>query len=183
MISEKTKRFSRKKVFQGYTFDAVVDDVLWPNGNRLKRDLIVHPGITVIVPLLERDRMILLRQYRYGAGEILWEVPAGTLKKGESPLACAKREIEEETGYKAKKWTKIHSFYPSPGFNTEVIHAFLAENLVKTQMRLEEDEILETHVFRISEVQKMIRDKKIRDAKSLVPLFYFLSERTQWARK
>ena len=177
MFKNKVKRFSRKKTFQGYCFDAVRDDVLWPNGKRIKRDLILHPGITVIVPVLDARHLVLIRQYRYGAGEVLWEIPAGTMDPHESPLACAKREIQEEIGYKASRWKKMISFYPCPGFSTEIIHAFEAPGLVKTQTALEEDEILEAHVFSLKEVQRMLVSKKIRDAKSLVPLFYFLKEK------
>ena len=177
MLKNKAKLLSRKKVMSGYCFDAVNDHVLWPNGKRLKRDLILHPGITVIVPVLDANHLILLRQYRYGAGEVLWEIPAGTIDGRESPLACAKREIQEEIGYKAWRWEKIISFYPCPGFSTEIIHAFAARNLIKTKAALEEDEILEPHVVSLKEVHRMILAKKIRDAKSLVPLFYFLKER------
>ena len=171
------KRFNRRPVFQGYSFNAVIDDVLWPNGRRLKRDLILHRGISVMVPQLDSNHLVLIRQYRYGAGRMLWEIPAGTIDAKESPLACAKREIQEEIGYKAKNWKKIISFYPCPGFSTEIIHSFLASGLVKTQAQLENDEILEPHLFSLKETAKMIKAKQIIDAKSLVPLFYFLKEK------
>ncbi len=164
-------------MFRGYSFQAVIDDVLWPNGRRLKRDLILHRGISVMIPLLDPKHMILIRQYRYGAGRTLWEIPAGTIDGRESPLACAQREIEEEIGYKARNWKKIISFYPCPGFSTEIIHTFLASGLVKTKTQLESDEILEPHIFNLKEVARMIKAKQIRDAKSLVPLFYFLTEK------
>lgn len=167
----------RKKIFDGYCFRVVVDDVLWPNKKRLKRDLIIHPGISVIVPLLDQDHLILLKQYRYGAGQFLFELPAGTIDKSETPLACAKREIQEEIGYRAKKWLKLTSCFASPGFNTELINCFLASSLEKTEAALEADEILEAKIFTIRKVKKMVMEKKIRDAKSLVALFYFLNRR------
>ena len=163
-------------MFRGYCFDVVVDDVRWPNGKRLSRDLILHDGISVVLPLLDSNHVILIRQYRYGAGKILWEIPAGTIDDGESPLACAKREIEEEIGYRARRWKKLTSCFASPGFSTELIHCFLASDLVKSAPRLEDDEILETKIVSMNRLQSMIRRRQIRDAKSLVPLLYFLAE-------
>ena len=174
----KIKRYSRKKKFSAYCFDAVVDEVRWPNGERLKRDLIIHPGVSVILPQIDRSHLLLIRQYRYGPDKYLWEIPAGTIDPPESPLACAKREIAEEIGYKAYKWKKIVSCYASPGFNTENIHCFLAQDLVKTEARLEHDEIIEPKIFSFREVRKMVKDRKIQDAKTLVPLLYFLNEKS-----
>lgn len=177
MLSKKTKRLSRKKIYAGYAFDVVVDRVVWPNGRTYSRDLILHGGITVIVPFLDKDHLVLLRQYRYGAQDILWEIPAGTIGKGERPLACAKREIVEETGYRAAKWKKIASFFASPGFNTEKIHAFEAHGLSEGESELEEDEVLETRIVSLKETARLIKARKICDAKSLVPLFYTLAQR------
>lgn len=177
MLSKKVKRLARKKIYSGYSYDVVVDRVMWPNGRTYSRDLIVHGGISVIVPFLDKDHLILLRQYRYGAQDILWEIPAGTIGKEESPLACAKREIAEETGYRASRWKKIASFFASPGFNTEEIHAFEAHGLSEGKLSLEEDEVLETRIVSLKETVRLIKSRQIRDAKSLVPLFYSLTER------
>ena len=172
-MSEKPiKRYNRKEIFKGYCFDVVRDEVHWPNQKRLKRDLLIHPGISVIIPRLDKNHIVMIRQYRYGAGRTLWEIPAGTIDGKESPLACAQREIQEEIGYKAKTWKKVVSFFPCPGFSTEVIHAFEASNLTKTVCAHESDEIIEAHVFTLPEVRKMLKAKKIIDAKSMVPLFY-----------
>lgn len=177
MARWKMRRLGRRHVYKGHCFDLVVDDVWWPNRKRLSRDLIIHPGISVIVPVMDRDHILMLSQYRYGAGGMLWEVPAGTIDNGESALDCAKREIQEEIGYQARKWKRLASCFASPGFNTEIIHCFLALHLKKTVSEPEDDEILECRVFRVTQVEKMIRDRKIKDAKSLVALFYFLGER------
>lgn len=168
------KRLSRKSIYRGYCFQVVKDQVIWPNGKRLGRDLIIHGGISVIVPVIDSQRIILIRQFRYGAGEYLWELPAGTLRRSETPLACAKREIEEEIGFRAGKWSRLGSCFVSPGFNTEILHCFAAKGLKKTQTKLEEDEILQPHVFTKTEIKRMIHQRAIRDAKSLVALFYFL---------
>ncbi len=177
MKNGKTKLYRRKKIYKAYCFDLVVDTVRWPNQKKLDRVLLIHPGISVIVPLLDRNHMILLHQYRYGAKRRLWELPAGTIDGKESPLSCARREIEEEIGYQAKTWKKLASCYASPGFNTEIIHSFLASNLVETQTNLEDDEVLEPKVFRIDKVEAMVRSGKIQDAKSLIALFYFFEQR------
>ncbi len=175
----KAKLLKRKKVFEGYCFNVVIDDVVWPNRKRLKRDLILHPGISVIVPLLDQSHMILLRQYRYGAKKVLWELPAGTIDQPESALSCAKRELEEEIGYSAGQWQKIANCFASPGFNTEVINCFVAAKLKKTSTRLEDDEILIPKVIPIREVKQMVSEGKIQDAKSLVALFHFFDGRSK----
>ena len=172
-MRKKAKFLSRKKVYKGYCFDAVEDQVIWPNGKELSRSLIMHPGISVMVPILEVNRIILLKQYRYGAGRVLWEVPAGTISPGETPLQCAKREIVEETGFKASRWKKLTSCYTSPGYNTEVIHCFAASQLCESQASPEEDEVLESKVIAVQEVKNMIKEGKIQDAKSLVALFSY----------
>ena len=175
-MRKKAKFLSRKKVYKGYCFDAVEDQVIWPNGKELGRSLIMHPGISVMVPILEVNRIILLKQYRYGAGRVLWEVPAGTISPGETPLQCAKREIVEETGFKASRWKKLASCYTSPGYNTEVIHCFTASQLCESQASLEEDEVLEVEVIAVQEVKNMIKEGKIQDAKSLVALFSYFKK-------
>ncbi len=172
-MSVKAKLIRRRNIFKGYCFDVNSDRVLWPNGATLERSLIVHPGITVMVPLLDKNYLILISQYRYGADRVLWEVPAGTLKKSEAPLLCAKRELQEEIGYQARRWTKLAAVYASPGFNTEIMHCFLAKDLKKTKSCLEPDEILRPKVFSLRETKKMMESGKIQDAKTLIALFYF----------
>lgn len=167
----------RKKIFQGYDFDVVNDQLTWTNGKNLSQSSIIHHGISVMVPILKRDQIILLKQYRYVIGKTLWEVPAGTIKKGETSLQCAKRELEEETGYKAKSWRKLTLSYTSPGISTELIHCYVASVLKKSQMKLEEDEILQMTVLSKNTVRNMIKEQKIRDAKSLIALFYYFNGR------
>jgi ADP-ribose pyrophosphatase len=168
------KRHNRKTIYKAYSFDVVNDDVDWPNGKRLTRDLIVHPGITVMLPVIDKNHILMIRQFRYGPNKVLWELPAGTIASAETPLTCAKRELIEEVGYKAKTWKKITSCFPTPGFNTEEIHCFMAKDLTKTETALEDDEIIEPHILSIKKVKEMIVKKQIVDCKSLVPLFYYL---------
>jgi ADP-ribose pyrophosphatase len=168
------KRLSRKHLYRGYCFDLVRDTVIWPNRQKLARDLIVHRhDISVMVPVLGRDRIILIHQYRYGAGQHLWEIPAGTIGPRETPLACAKRELVEEIGYAARRWTKLTQCYASPGFNTEIIHCFAARDLVLKKTAHESDEIIQAQEFTRTEVLAMMRSRQIQDAKTLVALFYF----------
>ena len=171
------KRYQRKKICSAYCFNVVRDDVLWPNGKRSERELLIHPGISVMLPLLGRNQIILVRQYRYGADRELWELPAGTLAKGEEPLPCAKREMEEEIGYRARAWSKLASCYVSPAFSTEIMHLFLARNLFETQTRREEYEVMKSQTFKISEVRSMLHHRKIRDAKTLIGFFYFFGRK------
>ncbi len=159
---------------EGYCFEVVADQVIWPNGKKVKRSLIIHPGISVMVPVLDTDRLILIKQYRYGSKNLLWELPAGTINPGETPLQCAKREIEEEIGYKAKRLEKMISCYSSPHFSTEIVHCFVATDLIKTKINLDDDEIIEAKVFPVKKVKDMINGGKIQDAKTLVALFYYL---------
>jgi len=173
LLNNPVKRFKRQQVFKGYCYSVVVDEVLWPNGKRLTRDLIVHPGISIWLPLLDRNHAVLIRQYRYGAGRVLWELPAGTIGKNESPLACAKREIEEEIGYRAAKWKKVVTCSASPGYTTEMIHGYIASDLKPVPCRLEHDEIIETHIFSLSEIKRMTDKGSIGDARSLSVLYHF----------
>jgi ADP-ribose pyrophosphatase len=169
----RVKRIKRRKVYQAKSFQLAADKVLWTNGKVLKRDLVIHGGISVIIPLLDHDRMILVRQYRYGADRMLWELPAGTIGVGETPLQCAKREIVEEIGYRAGEWKKIADIYTSPGYNTEKIFCFTAQKLTQTLPAPEDDEILTVKTFTFAQVRVMMKRRVIRDAKSLLALFYF----------
>jgi len=128
-----------------------------------------------MLPVLDEERIILVNQYRYGVQDNMWELPAGTINIGESPIQCAQREIEEELGYQAKKWTKINSCYSSPHYSTEIIHSFIAEDLLKTETNLDEDEIIEVRIFTKQDVKKMMRDGQIVDAKTLITLFSYFN--------
>ena len=170
------KLLNRKNIYKGYCFDLFEDHVVWVNGKKLDRVLIQHPGISVMLPLLDSDRLILVNQYRYGADANLWELPAGTINVGEEPLHCAQRELEEEIGYQAKNWKPIVSCYSSPHYSSEMIHAFVAEDLVETETNLDDDEVIEVRIFTRDEVKEMIRSHQIIDAKTLVTLLSYFSE-------
>ena len=157
-------------IYQGRIFDVRVDDVR--NGDdEYKREVVIHRGSAVIVPVFEDKTIAMVRQYRHAAGEYLLEIPAGSLDKGEiSPMACAHRELEEEVGVVAASIEEIASFYVSPGFLTEKMHLFLATDLTETSQDLEIDEILEVERHSFPDAFNMIRSGGIQDAKTMLGL-------------
>jgi ADP-ribose pyrophosphatase len=119
-----------------------------------------------------KKNIILLKQFRYAAEGDLWEIPAGTLEAGEKPLNCAKREIEEETGFKAKKWTFLTHFFPAPGISDEVMTLYKAEKLVPGRKNLDHDEWIEHKVVSLKNALKMIKNGQIRDGKTIAGLLW-----------
>lgn len=132
--------------------------------------MIRHPGAVLIVPFLSPSRIVFIRQYRPVVGSYLWELPAGTLRKGERPLACAKRELEEEIGCTAREWARLGWLVPAPGYTTEKIHLFAARGLAATRCRREEDEVIRTRVFSVREAVSLLRSGRIVDAKTIAGL-------------
>lgn len=144
-----------------------------PDGRTIPRDVVLHPGAVAILPLLDAEHVVLLRNHRFILNEVLWEIPAGTLEPGESVEAAAVRELAEETGYEAKEWRKLLEFYPSPGVLSERTHLFVASELTPGIMRPEIDEQLEPHVVPWTQALAWTRDGTIRDAKTLVALLWW----------
>jgi len=169
-------RVSTRRVYDGRVIDLDVDTVRFPNGTVGELEMIRHPGASAVVPFLseptaEDPQVLLIRQYRYAAEQYLYEVPAGRLDPGESPLQAAKRELTEETGYKARKWTKLVSFYASPGFVAEKMTIFLATNLTGGEAQPMDDEKIETRWFTPAEIESMIKSGKILDGKTMIGYF------------
>ena len=159
-------------VFEGPLFRVTRDKLIEPGGKEATRDVVRHNGSAVILALdNSRDKkdpwVVMERQYRHAAGRFLWEVPAGKLEPGEDPLEGAKRELEEETGYRAKKWSELVEYYASPGFLGESMKVFLAEGLVPGDSRPEEDELIEMRLVKMSELLKTIEKGGIMDGKTL----------------
>ena len=163
---------SSKIAFDGPLFRVMREEVREPGKKIVHRDVIRHNGSVVILAVVDsskRDPLIVMeRQYRHAAGQFLWEVPAGKMDEGEERLVAAKRELKEETGYRAKKWTKLVRYFASPGFLGEWMQVFLAEELVAGEAEPEEDELLEVVLVPLSEVLRMIDEGKILDGKTLV---------------
>lgn len=169
---EQEKLISSKVVYQGPLFRVLHDKVIEPGGKRSERDVIRHNGSVVILAVDnsgdKKDPWVVVeRQYRHAATQFLWELPAGKLDAGEDPLAGAKRELEEETGYRARKWRPLLEYYGSPGFLGETMKVYLAEGLLAGDAHPEDDEEIEIRLVKLSEVIKMIEMGGIKDGKTL----------------
>lgn len=137
------------------------------------REMVVHPGAVVLLPLLDDERVVLIENHRFTVDKTLLELPAGTLEPGEDPAACAARELEEETGYRAATLEPLLAFYPSPGLGDERMHVFVARGLTKTAQKLDQTEQIEVCVYPLSEALSHIRRRRIEDAKTIAALLYF----------
>ena len=156
-------------VYRGKVFD-IVESEIEHDGLTYKREIVVHKGSAVMVPVYEDGTVAMVRQYRYAAETFLLEIPAGTLNKDEDPERAALRELEEEIGVKADKIEKLNEFYVSPGFLTEKMFLFLATELTETSQNLDEDEILTIERHSFADAFNMIRSGEIKDAKTIVGL-------------
>lgn len=165
---------SAPRVYAGHRFDVHRVDLQGSDGQPHSRDLVVHPGSVLIVPVLDADHLVLIRNYRFSADEVLWELPAGTIEPvGEPPLFCAQREIIEETGYRAGRMTHLLTFYACPGISTEKMHLFLAEDLTQVGQDLDASEQIEPKVVSRDEAMRLVRDGEIRDGKTIAGLLYY----------
>jgi len=163
---------SVKEVFKGRLLKVYVGKEKLPHGYVATYEMIRHPGAALIVPFLTKNKLIMLRQLRPVIGAYIYELPAGTLDKNEAPLACARREIIEETGYSAKKLTLLGKIYPVPGYSTEKIFIYKAEGLKKVERKAELDEVIENLILTKSEIRKLFKKGKIVDAKTIAALAF-----------
>ena len=167
---------SQRTTFRGKVFSVTSDRVIEPSGVRVRRDIVRHPGSVVILAVDEtrkHPRVLLEYQYRYAAGQFLWELPAGRVDEGESELAAAKRELIEETGYRAEKWELAVKYYASPGFMDETMAIYLARQLRRGKSQPEEDERIRKRLFSLSDAVQMVRNGKVCDGKTIVGLLWF----------
>src|SRR5947209_12056745 len=165
-ISGKAKVLSSKTVYQGRIFNVVVDKVREPSGVLVRREIVRHRGSVVILAVTDQrsPKVLLERQYRYAAQAELWELPAGKIDAGEKPLASAKRELLEETGYEARRWKRFLEFYVSPGFLDEMMFIYLATGLTLGKAQPEADEFIASHWISLTAAIKMIARGEIVDA-------------------
>ncbi len=167
---------SSTTVFSGRLISVRVDEVELADGVHTTREVVDHPGAVAILPLLPEDRVVMIRQYRHAAGKVLYELPAGTLEKGESPEACARRELAEEVGYRAEHLRRLVTMYLSPGYCTERIHIFLATGLRPAgemefpSPRPDADERVEPVVMTLEEAVGMIAAGEVENAAAIVGL-------------
>lgn len=162
------KLVSSNELLKTKIFSVTEDHAVEPGGFEIQRAIIKHPGSAVMMPVDEKGRILLVRQYRLPTQQFLWEIPAGRIDEGETPLKAAKRELEEETGYKAKKWTRLAAYYPSPGFLGEKMTVFLAEELKAGSAKPMDDERIEVRWYKAKELDELITSGKIEDGKTLV---------------
>lgn len=162
-------------IFQGKFLRVVQEEVLLPNGHRTSVDMVFHPGGACVLPIFDNGDILLIRQYRHAVQNYLWEIPAGKLNLNEDPLACAKRELEEEAGLQAKTWKKLISIYTTPGFCDEVLHIYSATGLTQVPTRQEAGEIMTIHRLDRKKIHAMLQQGEIIDSKTLAALFVFLN--------
>lgn len=167
----------RKVVFSKGPIHLVDCDVKMPSGNVLSRQIIEHPGAVVIIPRIQKNRYLLIKQFRFATGDWIWEFPAGGIESNETLRQTAKRELMEEVGYRPKKLTKLLEFYPTPGISSEIMYLYLAENLVRDSAVGDEDESIEVHEFSFAQIGRMIRSGEIIDGKTILS-FYALKEKS-----
>lgn len=162
------KTISKKHIYKGNIIDVELLTVELPNGRQATRDIIRHPGASVVVPLNEKGEVYMVRQFRKPIDKVTLEIPAGKLDPGEEPYECAKRELKEETGLEAREIKHLVSMYSTPGFSDEVLHLFFATGLSEGESCSDEDEFISAEKYPVGELVDMILNGQITDAKSIV---------------
>lgn len=159
-----------RKIFGGNLLNLYLEKRRLPNGFTVNLEIIKHPGAVLVVPFLSVDEVVLIRQYRPLINSYIWELPAGTFHLNEAPLKCARRELAEETGYRAGSFKKIGHIYPAPGYTTEKIIIYEARRLNKIASKNEEDEIIIIKPLKRGAIKKLFNSGKIIDAKTICAL-------------
>jgi len=162
-------------IYQGRVFGLRRDEVVEPSGVRTTREVITHPGSVVVLPVLPDGKIVMIRQYRHATRQYLWELVAGRKEPEETPKQGAARELLEETGYRAKRFKIFLDVFPTPGFLEERMYLLLAEGLTAGEAQPEEDEKIEVRPFKLKELKQMIKSGRLRDAKSIAGILYYLT--------
>ncbi len=177
LFTDPFKVLSSKAIYHGRVIDLSVERVQLEQGPVLEREIIRHPGAVVMLPLLNPETVILIRQYRYAAGQELWELPAGTLEPDETARDCAQRELAEEIGYQAGSLEKVHRFYVAPGYSTEAMDLFVARGLTSVEgVQGDDDEVITVVPMNQAAVHQLMTDGQVLDAKTLVGLLWWQQE-------
>jgi len=166
LIEEKT--IHSEMIFQGKMINLRVDTVQLPDEKVATREIIEHPGAVAIIPITSDNKIIMVRQYRKPVEDFLLEIPAGKLEYNEKTELCARRELEEETGYSAERMEYLFSFYSTPGFSNEIMHLFIAQKLIQGETKPDEDEYLSIECYSLNELLEMIFNGRIKDSKTII---------------
>jgi ADP-ribose pyrophosphatase len=169
-IRKKATVKSSVQVYKGRIYDFVTENIKLPNGSETEITFIRHPGSIAVVPLLDDDTVVMEMQYRHPVGEYLLEIPAGTLEPNESPLDCAKRELMEETGFRAQKLVELGKIHMIPAYSDEEIHVFIARDLKPAEQNLDPDEIIEVVTYPLAKAVRMIHAGKITDTLTIASI-------------
>lgn len=164
------KTISTREIYKGRIVHFVEDTVLLPNGKTAGRELILHNGGVCVIAVDDEQNVLMVRQFRKPYDEVVLEIPAGKLEKGEEPLLAGKRELSEETGYEAEKFTFLGKFYPTPGYCSEIIHIYLAENLTFVGQHLDDDEFVEAEKIPLATLVEMVMNNEIPDGKTALAI-------------
>jgi len=173
-VSKQVRVLKSREIYRGRVVRLKVDSIIEPGGVRVEREIVHHAGSVVILAHSNDGRIVLVRQYRYPVRKSLWELTAGVMKPGERPLAAARRELLEETGYRARKWRLLFDFYPSPGILTEKMFLIEAIGLTGSKPHPDPDERIQVGHFTPVQLTKMIKSGRIHDGKTLVGLLWLL---------
>jgi len=165
------KTLNIEKIYKGRIIDLENLIVELPDGREAQREIVRHPGASMIVPILNDRKIVLIRQFRKPLEKVYYEMPAGKLDNNENPLDCAVRELKEETGYTAGKIQHILSTDMTPAFSDEIMHIYIATELIEGETQKDKDEFIETKIFSIEELEKMVYSGEITDAKTVIGVF------------
>lgn len=170
-------KLSSRRVYSGRVINVDIDTVRFPNGSTGELEIVRHPGASAVIPFLSDPsagdpQILLIKQYRYAANDFIWEIPAGKLDGDEDPLVCARRELLEETGCTAENIEPLYTFYTTPGFTDELIHAFMATGLTRGTVAHEKDEFMSLETVTLSHALELIRTGELQDAKSALAILY-----------
>ena len=166
------KTVSEKHIYTGKIINVDLLTVTLPDGRQATRDIITHPGASVVVPLNEKGEVYMVRQYRKPIEDVSLEIPAGKLDHGEDPKVCAERELKEETGLVAEHVTHLISIHSTPGFSNEVLHLYVATGLSEGESCADEDEFISTEKYAVAELEDLILKGEITDAKTIIGILY-----------
>jgi ADP-ribose pyrophosphatase len=167
-------QLNRERLLEGPAFNVARVTLMDDAGKEHIRDVVEHPGAACVIPMLDKDSVVLVEQWRPGAKKPLWEIPAGALDPGEDPMSCAARELREETGYTAGKLEHLFTMYPSPGILDEKMHIFLATELTEGQQDLDGDEQIRVKVFSFKDLRIQIKANNMKDGKTIAALGYMM---------